>query len=697
MEFRMESSTGLLLFLTFMILHSEDVNCGGSHAHKNPTIEWYSRGSSIKKTMEVTEANPNVDNITNIKEENPHLPLEYGVPYKGLGKLSTPEECARTCRKGAWPKTCYYHFTVELYRTLGGACTLCRPTTNTSLSTNCQCVVGDGVDMAGIMVINRMYPGPSIQLCVGDLAIIDVSNRAIGTSITIHWHGVYQKDYQYYDGVPFVTQCPIIHGTTFRYRWRAQNAGTHFYHAHTGLHKPDGLEGAVIIRQPKFEDPNSEHFDDDNFDNVIFINDWFHESAIDHWPGTSTRNVGQIPQNILINGKGQWLDPSTGNYTNASLAVINVRPNRRIRFRLINSSSWTCPIQFTIQNHNLTLIGTDGEEVKPKTVTTITSYSAERYDFVLHTNQTIGTYWIQARLVHSCASEKITQVAILRYVGSELDSPSLEKPKYNPGLPLGIVFNDVNRICNDTNPGFVCVVDLETADPIDEKILAPKADISILLSYNFHLFSDEELFKPNTYTQFLVPFGGNGSVAMIGNISNVFSGSPYLTQITDIPSEMLCNKCSLPDKCLPGKPCFCSHIIHLPLNTVVEIIMTDTSPNGLSHPFHLHGFGHHVMAQGHLKDVNITETNKYYALELHRQVYQDFRMKPIVKDTLAVSAGGYTIIRFIADNPGYWLHHCHFMSHLLVGMELVFHVGNNSDLPPVPKGFPTCGDFKPRS
>lgn len=58
------------------------------------------------------------------------------------------------------------------------------------------------------------------------------------------------------------------------------------------------------------------------------------------------------------------------------------------------------------------------------------------------------------------------------------------------------------------------------------------------------------------------------------------------------------------------------------------------------------------MAQGRLSDVSITEKNKHQALSLHRKAYHDFRREPPVKDTLAVSAGGYTIVRFIADNPG---------------------------------------------
>lgn len=54
-------------------------------------------------------------------------------------------------------------------------------------------------------------------------------------STTIHWHGFTQDETPYMDGVPYVTQCPILPGTTFRYEFFASNEGTHFWHAHIGL------------------------------------------------------------------------------------------------------------------------------------------------------------------------------------------------------------------------------------------------------------------------------------------------------------------------------------------------------------------------------------------------------------------------------------------------------------------------------
>lgn len=53
-------------------------------------------------------------------------------------------------------------------------------------------------------------------------------------STSIHWHGLSQNGSQYYDGVPYVTQCPILPGATFRYNFVADRAGTYFYHSHIG-------------------------------------------------------------------------------------------------------------------------------------------------------------------------------------------------------------------------------------------------------------------------------------------------------------------------------------------------------------------------------------------------------------------------------------------------------------------------------
>lgn len=118
-------------------------------------------------------------------------------------------------------------------------------------------------------------------------------------------------------------------------------------------------------------------------------------------------------------------------------------------------------------------------------------------------------------------------------------------------------------------------------------------------------------------------------------------------------------------------------------------------PN-LSHPFHLHGYAFNVIGIGRSPDRNVKKINLKHALDLDRQglLHRQFNLPP-GKDTIAVPNNGYVVLRFRADNPGFWLFHCHFLFHIVIGMNLVFQVGTHNDIPPVPPNFPTCGDHLP--
>ena len=71
--------------------------------------------------------------------------------------------------------------------------------------------------------------------------------------------------------------------------------------------------------------------------------------------------------------------------------------------------------------------------------------------------------------------------------------------------------------------------------------------------------------------------------------------------------------------------------------------------------------------------------------------------RPPLKDTVTVPVGGYTIIRFYANNPGTWMFHCHLEFHTEIGMTLIFKIGNQADLPKVPEGWPKCGSYFSKS
>ncbi len=93
---------------------------------------------------------------------------------------------------------------------------------------------------------NGTYPGPEIRVPEGDWVLVNFTNRTPEFH-TIHWHGIILANEM--DGVPNGTQWGTGPGQTFRYLFRAQPAGTHFYHCHnmTNLHVQAGMFGALII------------------------------------------------------------------------------------------------------------------------------------------------------------------------------------------------------------------------------------------------------------------------------------------------------------------------------------------------------------------------------------------------------------------------------------------------------------------
>lgn len=196
------------------------------------------------------------------------------------------------------------------------------------------------------MSLNQQLPGPSINVCEGDRIIVDVKNSMDGHSLTIHWHGIFQKDTPYMDGVPMVTQCPIASGSTFRYDFVVQQCGTYFYHAHTGIQRINGLNGVFTVRTPN--DLNADAYDTDSSENTIFLLDWDNALAEEKSPGTGTSRTAPLPDSVLINGFGNYLDPDSGTYAFAPIPVFYAERGKRNLFRLVNARSDACISQFSV-------------------------------------------------------------------------------------------------------------------------------------------------------------------------------------------------------------------------------------------------------------------------------------------------------------------------------------------------------------
>ncbi|KAJ9592214.1 hypothetical protein L9F63_001215, partial [Diploptera punctata] len=554
-----------------------------------------------------------------------------------------PLHCTRECVKGD-RRICYYQFYAENYATLSGACMNC-----TGSGASCdlpQCITADGFER-GVLSVNRRIPGPSIQVCQGDRIVVDLINRMSGRSITIHWHGIFQNGTPYYDGVPMVTQCAVIEDNQFRYDFPAKQQGTFFWHSHDGVQKVDGLQGSIVIRRPKEEDPNGHLYDEDLPSHVVTIMDWFHRNSDEHFPGLITPDPVPYATYFLINGKGRYEDPDTGITTKSPYAEFRVIPGKRYRFRVIGATCDNCYTTFSVEGHRLTLIATDGNAVKPVEVDNVEISSGERYDFVINANQEVKSYWMEVRGKGlPCASINNYQLAILKYEGSNDAEPAtVVQPgtDFNEG---GVDLNPVNSTCNNGND--VCVAQLQAIEGFDERVLNPVPDVSFTMKLGYYFPTEEELFQTNTFNRYIHPAGVRDLVPFMNNISYTEAKSPLLSQRNEINPDSICplDKDGFP-YCARNN-CRCTHVLKVPLNALVQVIMIDKSiGGGLDHPIHLHGFAFNVMSMGYMRDMKDNPKN----IEEFMKTNISFSPAPALKDTVTVPSRGYTVVRFIADNP----------------------------------------------
>ncbi|XP_027212523.2 uncharacterized protein [Penaeus vannamei] len=602
----------------------------------------------------------------------PRLLLAFGVVV-GAAAAGERHECERQCVAGD-TRTCKYEFNIIEYHTLSRACYDC-PNTLSDCARE-ECIVADGASRP-LLTVNRQLPGPAIQVCEGDRVVVDVHNTQFSDTDTIHWHGQHMRDYQYYDGVPFVTQCPIM--GSFRYDFPAATPGTHWWHSHAGVHRGDGLFGALVVRQA--EDSLHGAYEVDSPDHVLMLHDWIHGSTNDEFLGFQHSKSMGVANTILLNGKGRDLHAESEGreVVNTALEVLQVTPGLRHRLRIVSASSYICPMAVSVDNHKLTVIAVDGADVVPRTVDVLEIISGERVDVVLEANQPVGNYWIQVHGLVECSTKQCMQVAVLRYEGAP-DTEPTEQVEYNPN-PSGTI---LNPLFPTPVENAVDIVDLDALTP---SVLPEEVDKQFHLMFSMNGVNNSFFFNQELY-----PFNGvspewQRNSPQVNDLTFAFPQAPPLSQ----PNVNIPKLCLYGQDVSPfceGDFCQCTYVVEVALGDTVEMVLVSQG----YHPFHLHGYYFHVVAMGVIGPG--TTVQDVMDLDAAGGITRKLQDAPL-KDTVLVPNGGYTIIRFTADNPGWWIMHCHFMYHSEMGMAALFHVGTEEDLPPVPQGFPSCGPFMP--
>jgi CopA family copper-resistance protein len=254
------------------------------------------------------------------------------------------------------------------------------------------------------VTINGTLPAPILRLREGQNVRIAVTNT-LEEDTSIHWHGILLPFQM--DGVPGISFPGIRPGETFVYEFPLRQSGTYWYHSHSGLQEQEGHYGPIII-DPADADPvayDREH--------VIVLSDWSflhsHEifQRLKQEGGYFNRQrmtllgrlSGDPEHQMSAEERRMWaemrmdptdiLDVTGSTYT----YLINghgpeenwtglFRPGERVRLRIINAGAMSI-FNIRIPGLPMTVVATDGQNVRPVEVDEFRISAAETYDVIV--------------------------------------------------------------------------------------------------------------------------------------------------------------------------------------------------------------------------------------------------------------------------------------------------------------------------
>ncbi|MDG6347965.1 copper resistance system multicopper oxidase [Luteimonas sp. 8-5] len=262
------------------------------------------------------------------------------------------------------------------------------------------------------VTVNGSLPAPLLRWREGTTVNLRVSNRLPSGSIhgqqtSIHWHGILLPANM--DGVPGLSFDGIGRGETYHYRFAVNQAGTYWYHSHSGFQEQAGLYGPLII-DPAGPEPFA--FDRDY---VVMLSDWTdldpaalfarlkkmpgHDNYYRRTVGDFIRDVSDDGLRATLADRGMWgrmrmtptdLSDVNGNtYTylmNGTTTPGNwtclFRSGEKVRLRFINGSSMT-HFDVRIPGLKMTVVAADGQNVHPVTVDEFRIATAETFDVIV--------------------------------------------------------------------------------------------------------------------------------------------------------------------------------------------------------------------------------------------------------------------------------------------------------------------------
>ncbi|XP_008804167.2 laccase-3-like [Phoenix dactylifera] len=525
-----------------------------------------------------------------------------------------------------------------------------------------------------IITVNGQYPGPTLEVRDGDTLVINAVNRA-KYNITLHWHGVHQNRTGWADGPEYLTQCPIMPGGSYTYRFTIENqVGTLWWHAHSSWLRVT-VHGALII-YPKegsyypFPKPNKEI--------PVILGEWWNRNPLDVLrQALKTGAAPNISDAFLVNGQPGDLY----NCSSKDTTIIPVSFGETNLLRIINAAL-NNELFFTIAGHEMTVVGADAAYTKPFTTSVLKISPGETTDVLVTTNQPPGRYYMAARAYASAQGvpfDNTTTTAILQYNGN---CPTTSKAGQAAGIPP--MFPALPAF-NDTATATAFAAGIKSPHPVN---LPGPVDVHLFYTVGLGLFN----CPPGKQC------GGPNNTRFGASMNNVSFTFPRLAILQAYYSQRMRGVFTADFPAFPPtqfdytaknisralqQPVRGTKVYPLKYGSVVQLVLQGTNIfAGEEHPMHIHGYQFYILAAGFGNFDPQTDAAKFNLVD------------PPLRNTVGVPVNGWAVIRFAANNPGVWLVHCHLDVHLTWGLAMAFLVENGvgelQSLEPPPADLPRC-------
>lgn len=558
---------------------------------------------------------------------------------------------------------------------------------------------GDTEAFGRRILINGSFPGPTITVWVGRPVEVSVINFLPDRRLTtIHFHGVDQFNSPFSDGIINVTQCPILNSQNsidsreFKYSFIPREPGTFWYHGHYSEQYVDGLYGAFIVQSPLDASVLSSlgaPYELEGSPWVWVVSDYFAANASTLLK-TDDVIMGEepTPDGFIVNGR-----------SSRNLTIFAPTDQRRgVRVRVINAAAMAV---FTISIDGLPLrvVELDGTLIHPKDVRSISLNAGQRVSFVLDFRRL-------SQLVNKSPS------IFVRFTGSRHIYPGdgirgtakneTLRAQWKGRIVLRRTSIDLNGL-KASWPNYTSIPFLPYPSPREINFLDARPVKQRLAPEPTHFLPYVISFRDNGFGKVVALING---VTALGDWSHATADYPLLYRLFlekpskdklrirearrylryrrkdsgDMHSKHSANN-GLDDDDDGGVDVQPLRTISgngqtpfvVPANAVVDVLINNTD-NG-EHPIHLHGHQFFIIA-----------TNQYPEAEyLYSYNY-------LLRDTVSVPANGWAKLRFVADNPGVWMFHCHidwhmaagFMTHIIEAPEVLYEY-RKSYLRAIPK------------